>query len=376
MKSRKIPYRKVIQLVVGKANPNRMNGVNNVVHNLSSELNNSIMDVEVWGITDLSSKNTLDRSYKLKLFERFKFRIFPSFSLIKEIINQDKGCVIFHFHGAYIIEFVVFSFLLKIFGFSWVVTPHGGYSRNSLKKNGLIKKIYIKTFDKLYIQKAKLIHMLAPQERCDFECLFPNVPTICVPNGVHVNQKLIKSPIDIGARYFVYCGRLSQQKGLDRLLNGYLSYVQTGGSAKLVIIGDGEKRDFVEDYVNKKSLSDKVKLAGAVFGEDKDKLIIQAIAFVATSYYEGFPIALLEALALNKPLIVSRETNIGDLVEDNQLGICLDNCRAETVSSALFELQDNYIEYDFRPVEFIKRNYTWHHIAEQLDDEYRKLILD
>ena len=376
MLSEKKQQGKVIQVVIGKANPNRMNGVNNVVHNLSNELLNTTIEVEVWGITDLHKENSLVRNYKIQFFERFKFRLFPSFSLLKKILSQNKNEVIFHFHGSYIIEFFIFTLILKVFGFSWIVTPHGGYAKNTTNKNGFLKKIYIKTLDKLYIGKAKIVHLFITQETDDFHNWFPKVTTIYIPNGVNIVQEYINHPMSIDSSYFVYCGRLSTEKGLDRLLAGYCSYVKAGGKADLLIIGDGDKRIFIEEYIKKNDLYEKIKLTGAVFGKEKNKLISKAIACIATSYSEGFPIALLEALALNKPLIVSKETNIGELVKRHNLGICLDDCNQDKVCEAFSQMEENFAMYDFKPMNFINENYTWSSIAEQFNNEYRKLFLD
>lgn len=354
-----------------------MNGVNNVVHNVACKLFEMGESVEVWGVSDIENKNELQRDYILKVFDKFKFRIIPSWAMIKELLGcmKIKNNTIFHFHGSFIIEFFVFSLLLRILGFIWIVTPHGGYSMNSFKKNGILKRLYSKSLDRLYIGKARVIHTLASQENIDFKRCFPNKETMCISNGVDLNYSLVVSPNNVKSKYFVFCGRLSYEKGLDRLLEGYNLYLKKGGDAELVIIGDGDKRDFVEKYAKDNKINEKVKLTGAKFGLDKDKIISRAMACIATSYNEGFPIALLEGLALNKPLIVSKETNIGDLINTYDLGVCLDDCTQESVSDALLYIQDNYMKYGYRPFKFIEDNYTWKHVVESLNNEYDKLIV-
>ena len=61
---------KIIHIVLGRANPNRMNGVNRVAHNLATAQVNKGSDVSVWGITASANlpDDELERSYKTKWF--------------------------------------------------------------------------------------------------------------------------------------------------------------------------------------------------------------------------------------------------------------------------------------------------------------------
>lgn len=358
---------KIIQLVLGKANPNRMNGVNNVVHHISTSLKRKKINVEVWGITSSKSHDDFEREYKLKIFSKFFYRVIPSFDLIRAILKEDKETVKFHFHGAYIIEFFVCATILKIFGYKWFVTPHGAYSRNTLLKNNLLKKMYIKTLDCIYIKKSQKIQALAPKEREDILDCFPNIEVEVIPNGVNIPGVITKVRGGIEDKYFVFCGRLHRQKGLDYLLDGYLSYISSGGHMKLYIIGDGEERSFVSDFIENNYLQNKVIMLGALFNEDKNKVIASASAFVAPSRFEGFPIALLEAFSLNIPAVVSKETNFGDIVTENNLGIELENTSPEIISNALFtmEKKPNYF-YDKRPQTFVRDHYSWEAVTSKL----------
>lgn len=364
---------KVIQVVLGKANPNRMNGVNNVVHYLSKELKQQGEDVEVWGVTDINSADTLERNYKLALFPNFKFRVIPGLELLKSIKSLDKDKVLFHFHGSYIIEFGVVCLILKLLGFKWVVTPHGGYAENALKKNSVMKRLYVNTIDRVYIKGALLIHALADIERENMLKVFPDKRVTTISNGVPYNEEMISIYQGTTRPYFVFCGRLSAEKGLDRMLSGYMSYISDGGESDLVIIGDGESKHEIIRFVEEHNLENNVILKGALFGDEKNQVISAAIAFIATSYNEGFPIAILEAMALNKPVIVSRETNLGSLVEEQGVGVCLDDCSPKHVSSAFRFVESHVKEYGYKPSDVIKNHYTWRHVAYQISDMYKNI---
>ena len=62
----------IIHIVLGKANPDRMNGVNKVVHQLATKQAASNRSVQVWGITEDLSHNYAERNFKTQLFKKSK----------------------------------------------------------------------------------------------------------------------------------------------------------------------------------------------------------------------------------------------------------------------------------------------------------------
>lgn len=368
---------KVVHVVLGRANPNRMNGVNNVVHNIATSLHAKDINIEVWGITSSLGRSGDDyiRAYKLKVFNKFMFRVFPSLHLLKSILKENNKSVIFHFHGSYIIEFFILAVFLKSFGYKWLVTPHGGYSKNTLSKNSFLKNVYIKICDSIYINKSEKVQALAYQEKQDILTCFKkaSLNVIVIPNGVNIPQITLNED-KLVEPYFVYCGRLHKEKGLDFLLKGYLVYVSNGGKRKLYIIGDGKEASYIKKFIESNSLRDEVKMFGALFNEDKNKVLATASAFIAPSRSEGFPIALLEALSLNLPLVVTKETNFGGIVRDNNLGIELESTSPEVISRALFHIETTPNEfYGERPQKFVSEHYSWEVVTSKLCDDFYKL---
>lgn len=363
---------KIIEITLGRANPNRMNGVNNVVHNLSNALakNSDEIDIEVWGLTDSKGSDDIERDFTLKVFNTFN--VIPSFNQLHAIYKLRNSDVLFHFHGVYIFQFFMLSLILFFFRMPWCVTPHGGYSKNNLVRNEFFKKIYIKTIDSFYIKRSLFVHLLAKNELEDFERVFHGVDTVIIPNGVNCEKFIPSNSVSDIPNYFVFCGRLTEQKGLDRLVRGFKNYVSAGGNLDLCIIGEGDKEAFLKDFINDNNLNDRIKLVGAKFDSEKNSIISRSSAFLLTSYFEGFPIALLEAMSLNKPLVVTKETNIGDLVRDNDLGVFIENYSDDELCNALFFMENNYESFKCRPYEFVKNNYTWKQIALNMSALYRE----
>lgn len=114
-----------------------------------------------------------------------------------------------------------------------------------------------------------------------------------------------------GIRY-VATGRLTEQKGFDRLLTMMTS---APASAHLTILGDGPLDRPLREQADQLGLADRVRFAG--FAENPWQHIAAADAFLLPSRWEGLPNAALEALACGTPVIATPEaggiTEIADL---------------------------------------------------------------
>ena len=101
---------------------------------------------------------------------------------------------------------------------------------------------------------------------------------------------------------FVSIGRLSTQKGMDRLID-WFSLMEIG--ANLIIIGDGPERLDLEKKISNHGFNDRVKIMN--FQKNPFPYMKRADAVLLGSLWEGLPNVALEALALGKTVIASRE---------------------------------------------------------------------
>lgn len=251
--------------------------------------------------------------------------------------------------------------------------------------NPILKKLYLDMFGSFLIRRSDYIACMSKNEALELK------KYLKVEGKKIVNLQLGTYQIDqcdssnyydesgqgIQAKLnFVYWGRLDwRYKGIDRLIDGVYELKKTCNNLDFIIHLIGPNyRDGVRKI--KKRISD-LKL-------NKDFNILlphqytrasiaplrDADASILLSRWDGFPRSLRESLHLNVPILVSRETNFADIVDQHNCGISINNSdNPEEVATALREFSDiqklstmrigtnkatNALQWDFITNQFVK----------------------
>ncbi len=117
-------------------------------------------------------------------------------------------------------------------------------------------------------------------------------------------------------------GRLSAEKGFERLIVIHKRLLDEGIRHKLVIVGDGPDRDFLRRLVNATETQDSVILAG--YQSNPYPYMKQSKFLVSSSFTEGLPVISMEALCLGIPM-VSAVPSIGEVFGPEMCGLITEN---------------------------------------------------
>ncbi|MFC1804622.1 glycosyltransferase [Candidatus Omnitrophota bacterium] len=134
----------------------------------------------------------------------------------------------------------------------------------------------------------------------------------------------------------VTVSRLSREKGMERLIMSFAGMVRRLDS-RLIIVGDGRERLKLEALAETYNIGDKVRFMG--WQDNPFKYLKRAGVFALPSIYEGFPNAVLEAMACGVPVVASRSAGgIEELIDQGVDGILVNAADPAAFSNALYEL--------------------------------------
>jgi len=124
--------------------------------------------------------------------------------------------------------------------------------------------------------------------------VIPNaVPTPRSPDIPVVTEQMVLSR---PPSHIIYgMGRLSYEKGFDRLIDAFSNLAEKFPNWKLRILGEGPLRESLQATIDERGLQEQIELTGWV--EDPELHLDQGALFVLPSRYEGFPNALLQAMS-------------------------------------------------------------------------------
>ena len=177
---------------------------------------------------------------------------------------------------------------------------------------------------------------------------YPADKTIAILNGVNVsefgpcetNRAAVRKRLGFSADdiVLVCVARLTPEKGVDILLKAVAKLVGESGGCKCVVVGDGPLKQQLAGMVVSLGLQKHVLLEG--FQADVKPYLQAADIFALTSYNEGLPFAVLEAMACGLPCVV---TNVGGNAEavTAQEGYVVNSGSANEVAQAISRLLKN-----------------------------------
>lgn len=134
-------------------------------------------------------------------------------------------------------------------------------------------------------------------------------------------------------------GRLTYQKGFDMLLEAWIQVNKAKPDWKLKIVGEGEDRVKLTNFIKENKLNDSVELVGNT--DNVGQYYEQAEIFCLSSRFEGFPMVLLETLAFGLPVVsFDCDTGPAEVLENTGSILVAQNDKPQ-LSTSLIDLMNN-----------------------------------
>jgi len=169
-------------------------------------------------------------------------------------------------------------------------------------------------------------------------------------------------------------GRLSEEKGFDRLLDAVSRLVNEGHNVGLIIAGEGHLQDALQDQVESLELQNRVHLAGYL--EDPRELYRAIDMYVLSSLREGLPNVVLEAMASQRTVVTTEVNGIPRLVQDGHNGLVVPTANTEALTEGIRkcllskELRTDLAEQGRQTIE---ENFTFADRMKAVVETYRTL---
>jgi len=182
-----------------------------------------------------------------------------------------------------------------------------------------------------------------------------------------------------GKQVIGYLGRLDERKNVVLLLAAFARVAADRPSAVLLLGGDGPLRDELAAQAQRLGVAERVVFAGRVDAADKALFYRALDLFAFPSLMEGFGLAVVDALAVGVPAIVSDRGSLPEVVDDGRTGRVVPIDDPQPLADALAQLLADD-ELRRRLGEAAQREtaarFTWEQCARDTLDAYRRVLTE
>lgn len=238
-----------------------------------------------------------------------------------------------------------------------IYTPHGHIFHKKAEIPGVseLSPLKLKILYILRILAYSRCHRLVAlseidkREQVDLK-LAPPSKFVVIMNGIDVDffqqcdmedEKVFREKYGLGKDEVIIgsIGRLSKEKGHDKLVKAFAALREKVSNAKLLIVGDGEERDNLELLACQKGCRQDVVFTGNL-SSPRTALCCMTL-FALPSLYESQGMAAMEAMSAGVPVVASNVGGIPGIIENQIDGLLVPPDDPEALADALAKLVEN-----------------------------------
>lgn len=141
-------------------------------------------------------------------------------------------------------------------------------------------------------------------------------------------------------KQFLAAGRFNYQKGFDLLIESFKLFNENNKEWKLIIIGDGEEKDKINQKIDEYKLKDFVIVED--FTSNITRYFIESSILLLPSRWEGMPMIVLESMEMGVPIISYNISACEQLLTTKKHGILVDKFDIKKFADAMLDLSNSY----------------------------------
>lgn len=293
-----------------------------------------------------------------------------------ETFRPDIGTI----NGIFFKEFFFVGMLMKRLKIPYLIAFHGSFSRANYKKHTLRKFFYKHLVFSPIVKDAANVIFLSESERRNSVVRNCKVNPLVIPNGCFLPEIEKKQPPSERAIEIIYIGRMDiYGKGIDVLNEGIELLKQRAKTVDFRIRLYGQHSGSSEKWIAEHIATDDnpiISYEGPVFGPAKDLALKRSDIMILPSRSEGFPMSILEALSYGLPCIVTAETNVADIIKQNECGWTT-ALSAQDIANSIVKACNQYRSNSDNLIRNSRQtaaNFTWPQIAIKTLSHYIQIV--
>ena len=268
-----------------------------------------------------------------------------------------------------------------------IVQPHGMLDPWAVRNSGWKKRIVGYWYEYENLRRADCIHALCQSEADAIREFGLKNPIAIIPNGIDLpgcslDEIIARRQNTGGRKTLLFIGRIHPKKGLRELIEALailkcrLPDLVNEWQVKIAGWDQLNHTAELKMLIDSKNLSDCITLVGPAFGDEKDRLLTEAAAFILPSFSEGLPMSVLEAWAYALPVVITPHCNLPEGVEADAALLC--EPKAEGIANSLISLfsmsANQRTEIGLKGRRLVERQFSWPHIADETIRLYKSLL--
>ncbi|HYC62606.1 MAG TPA: glycosyltransferase [Thermoanaerobaculia bacterium] len=292
-------------------------------------------------------------------------RLYWSPAMRKALAVRIRTYDVVHIHAVYLWTGIAAARAARNARVRYVISPRGMLVHELIRrKSRMVKTLWLRLLERRGFDAAAAIHfttVLEGQEAARIGLPLPS--PFVVPNGID----LVPRPnIARDENTLVFLGRVTWKKGLDRVLEALPSLA----NVRFVIAGNDEESltPKLRELAQKLGVADRVEFLGPVYGAAKYELLARATLFVLMSTSENFGNAVLEALMMETPVVLSQEVGLAAEVARAGAGVI----GLEEVPALLHD-RGRRTRMGRHGRALVESRFSWPRIAEEMERAYAAL---